>query len=283
MFPRRAPAGVAADVGTAVRHHDHGPAGLGRADRGIGDLTDMTVILAVIAVNSALGIVQEVRAGRAISALTALTAPTARVYGRGRTTRSAPAKCRRRPAPPGRGGHHPGRLAGSCRREPRARRVRAWTGSPCPCRSPPTTVQPAGHVVGGPRRHAAGGTVVTRAAATRWSPQPARGSALGGIARMLAEHQPPATPLTAHSRPVGRQLPRSSRRCLSAGRASGAGARRAAGAMAVTGGQPRGRGGTGVAAGRRDAGAGAGRPPDGRPRHALVRSCPRWRRSARSP
>jgi Ca2+-transporting ATPase len=172
----------------------------------IGDHADMTVILAVIAVNSALGVVQEVRAGRAISALTALTAPTARVVRDG-TVRLLPAS----EVVDG----DLVRLAAGDIVPADSRLLHdeslevdesALTGESVPVSKSAEVVQPADTPLADRVGMLLAGTVVTRGRGDAVVTQTGARSALGGIARMLHEHRPPATPLQRALARLGRQL-----------------------------------------------------------------------------
>jgi P-type Ca2+ transporter type 2C len=172
----------------------------------IGDHADMTVILAVIAVNSALGIVQEIRAGRAISALTALTAPTARVV-RGCAVRLLPARevvdgdLLRLAA---------GDIIPADSRLLHGESLEvdesALTGESVPVPKSADEVQPTDTPLADRVGMLLAGTVVTRGRGDAVVTATGTRSALGGIARMLDEHQPPATPLQRTLARFGRQL-----------------------------------------------------------------------------
>jgi P-type Ca2+ transporter type 2C len=172
----------------------------------IGDHTDMTVILAVIAVNSTLGVVQEVRAGRAISALTALTAPTARVIRDG-TARQLPARevvygdLLRLAA---------GDIVPADCRLLRGESLEvdesALTGESVPVPKSADAIQPADTPLADRIGMLLAGTVVTRGRGEAVVTATATRSALGGIARMLDEHRPPATPLQRTLARLSRQL-----------------------------------------------------------------------------
>ncbi|HST65425.1 MAG TPA: cation-transporting P-type ATPase, partial [Mycobacteriales bacterium] len=172
----------------------------------IGDLTDMTVILAVVAVNTTLGVVQEVRAGRAISALTALTAPMARVVRDG-DARLVPARevvegdLLRLAA----GDIVPADarlLLGESLEVDEA----ALTGESVPVPKRADARQPADTPLADRVGMLLSGTVVTRGRADAVVTATGSHSALGGIARMLEEHQAPSTPLQRSLSRLGRQL-----------------------------------------------------------------------------
>jgi Ca2+-transporting ATPase len=172
----------------------------------IGDHADMTVILAVIAVNTTLGVVQEIRAGRAISALGTLTAPTARVMRNG-AVRLLPASevvdgdLLRLAA---------GDIVPADSRLLRGEGLEvdeaALTGESVPVPKSADTIQPADTPLADRAGMLLAGTVVTRGHGDAVVTATGTRSALGGIARMLDEHQPAATPLQRALARLGRQL-----------------------------------------------------------------------------
>jgi P-type Ca2+ transporter type 2C len=172
----------------------------------IGDHADMTVILAVIAVNTTLGVVQEIRAGRAISALGALTAPTARVIRNG--------ALRLLPASEVVDGDLLRLAAGDIvpadsrllRSEGLEVDESALTGESVPVQKSADTIQPADTPLVDRAGMLLAGTVVTRGHGDAVVTATGARSALGGIARMLDEHQPAATPLQRALARLGRQL-----------------------------------------------------------------------------
>ena len=166
----------------------------------------MTVILAVIAVNTALGVVQEVRAGRAISALSALTAPTARILRNG-AVRLLPASevvdgdILRLAA---------GDIVAADCRLLRGESLEvdesALTGESVPVPKSADAIQPPDTPLADRNGVLLAGTVVTRGRGDAVVTATGTRSALGGIARMLDEHQPRARPLQRALARLGRQL-----------------------------------------------------------------------------
>jgi len=172
----------------------------------IGDHTDMTVILAVVALNSTLGVVQEIRAGRAISALAALTAPTARVVRDG-ASRQLPARevvegdLLRLAA-----GDIVAADARLLHTESLEADESALTGESVPVPKSADAMEPADTPMADRVGMLLAGTVVTRGRGDAVVTATGTRSALGGIARMLDEHRPPATPLQRALARLGRQL-----------------------------------------------------------------------------
>ena len=241
-------------------------------DRAAARLPDTAVILLVVVVNTAIGVVQEVRADRAIAALDQLAAPTARVVRDG-AERVMPAAdlVRGDLVSLDAGDIVPGRSA-------------AWSTR---SRLPARRVRPDRRIGAGRTRYAGdempAGTVVTT------------GRASGTVVRTGAA-QRPRPDRRPRARPPGRRRPRCRRRLAGLGRMLGLHRRRRSprwcscsgwppGGRVVADGDHRGQPGrrrrTRVAAGRRHARAGAGRPPDGGAHGRSRGACTRSRPSAR--